>query len=158
MFSGFEALEEVLCFLTLEGSLPCKGSSVKKSAPVVTSLIGVWVWALLVTIHARTKQHSACLQPGPLCQTRAKSLAVQLRVKNISWQKVVHGSAVYGTAKFQALKFAFQGLKLPVKSLGLLVRSRNPLKFQPLKFQNSGPGIWRIHTPPFHTPPFACLE
>ena len=32
-----------------------------------------------------------------------------------------------------------------------------PQKFQALKFQNSGPEIWRIRPPPFHTPPFACL-
>ena len=64
---------------------------------------------------------------------------------------------VDGIAKFQAQKFTFQGLKFPVKSLVLLVRRRNPQKFQAQKFQNSGPEIWNFHPPPFHTPPFACL-
>ena len=64
---------------------------------------------------------------------------------------------VDGIAKFQTLKFTFQGLKFPVKSPVLLVRKRIPQEFQALKFQNSGPEIWRIHPPPFHTPPFACL-
>ena len=64
---------------------------------------------------------------------------------------------VDGIAKFQALKFTFQGLKFPVKSLVLLVRRRIPQQFQALKLQNSGPEIWRFHPPPFHTPPFACL-
>ena len=63
---------------------------------------------------------------------------------------------VDGIAKSQALKFTFQGVKFPVKSLVLLVRRRIPQKFQALKFQISGPEIWRIHPPPFHTPPFAC--
>ena len=43
------------------------------------------------------------------------------------------------------------------KSLVLLVRRRIPQKFQALKLQNSGPEIWQIHPPAFHTPPFACL-
>ena len=64
---------------------------------------------------------------------------------------------VNGIAKFQPLKLTFQGLKSPVKSLFLLVRRRIPQKLQALKFQNSGPEIWRIHQPPFRTPPFACL-
>ena len=68
------------------------------------------------------------------------------------------GMVVDGIAKFQALKFTFQGLEFPVKSLVLLVRRRIPQKFQALNFQNSGPEIWRIHPPPFHTPPFACLD
>ena len=63
---------------------------------------------------------------------------------------------VDGIAKFQALKFTFQGLKFPVKSIVSLVRRRICQKFQALKFQNSGPEIWRIHPPPFHTPPSAC--
>ena len=46
--------------------------------------------------------------------------------KLLRGQKVGHGLVVYGMAKFQALKFAFQGLKFPVKSLVLLVRSRLP--------------------------------
>ena len=62
-----------------------------------------------------------------------------------------------GIAKFQALKFTSQGLIFPVECLVLLVRGRIPQKFQALKFPNSGPEIWRIHPPPFHTPPFACL-
>ena len=65
---------------------------------------------------------------------------------------------VDGTAKFQALKFTFQGLKFPIKSLVLLVRRRIPQKFQALKFQNSGPEIWRFHPLPFHTPHLACLQ
>ena len=48
---------------------------------------------------------------------------------------------VDGIAKFQALKFTFQGLKFTLKSLVLLVRRRITQKFQPLKFQNSGPEI-----------------
>ena len=68
----------------------------------------------------------------------------------------LHGMVVDGFAKFQALKFTFQGLKFPVKSLVLLVRKRIPHKFQALKFQNSGPEIWRIHPPPFHATTF-CL-
>ena len=72
-------------------------------------------------------------------------------------QKVGYGMVVDGIAKFQALKFTFQGLKFPVKSLVLLVRRRIPQKFQALKFQNLGPEIWRIHPPPLHTSPFACL-
>ena len=71
--------------------------------------------------------------------------------------KVGYGIVMDGIAKFQALKFTFQGLKFPVKSLVLLVRRRIPQKFQALRFQNSGPEIWRIHPPPFHTPPLACL-
>ena len=65
---------------------------------------------------------------------------------------------VDGIAKFQALKFSFQGLKFPVKSLVLLVRRRTPQKFQALKSQISGSEIWRFHPPPFHTPSFACLK
>ena len=42
-------------------------------------------------------------------------------------------------------------LKVPVKSLVLLVRNRIFLKFQALELQISGGGI-----PPIHTPPFAC--
>ena len=68
-----------------------------------------------------------------------------------------YGTVVDGIAKFQALKFTFQGLKFPAKSLVLLVRRRIPQKFQPLKFQTAGPEIWRFHPPPFHIPPFACL-
>ena len=70
-----------------------------------------------------------------------------------------YGTVVDGIAKFQALNSlsGFQGLKFPPKSLVLLVRRRSPQKFQALKFQNSGPEIWRIHPPPFHTPPVACL-
>ena len=67
--------------------------------------------------------------------------------QTFSRQKVGHGLAVHGMAKFQALKFTFQGLKFPVKSLALLVRSKNPLKFQALKFQNSAPEICRIQPP-----------
>ena len=52
------------------------------------------------------------------------------------------------------VKFTFQRLKFPVN---FLVRRRIPQKFQALKFQNSGPEIWRLRPPPFHTPPFACL-
>ena len=54
-------------------------------------------------------------------------------------------------------EIAFPGLKFPVESLVLLAIRRIPQKFQTLKFQSSGPEIWRIHPPPFHTPPFACL-
>ena len=72
-------------------------------------------------------------------------------------QKVGYGMVVDGIAKFQALKFTFQGLRCPVILLVLLVRRRIPHKFQALKFQNSGPEIWRFHPPPFHTPPFAYL-
>ena len=75
----------------------------------------------------------------------------------IRGQKVGYGTVVDGIAKFQALKFTFQSLKFPPKSLVLLVRRRSPQKFQALKFQNSGPEIWRIHPPLFHTPPVACL-
>ena len=64
---------------------------------------------------------------------------------------------VDGIAEFQGLNFTFQALKFAVKSLVLLVRRRVPQKFQALRFQNSGPEIWRIHPPPFHTPPFASL-
>ena len=79
--------------------------------------------------------------------------------KILRGQKVGYGMVADGIAKFQALKFTFQGLKFPVKSLLLLVIRRIPQKFQALKFQNSGPEIWRIHPPPFHiTPPFACLN
>ena len=49
---------------------------------------------------------------------------------------------VDGIAKFQALKFIFQGLNFPVKSVVLLVRRRISQKAQALKFQNSGPEIW----------------
>ena len=65
---------------------------------------------------------------------------------------------VDGIAKSQALKLTFQGLKFAVKSRVFLVRRRILQKSQALKFQNSGPEIWRIHPPPFHTPPFACLS
>ena len=54
-----------------------------------------------------------------------------------------YGMVVDGIAKFQALKFIFQGLRFPVKSLVLLVRRRFPQKFQALKFHNSGPEMWR---------------
>ena len=70
--------------------------------------------------------------------------------------KVGQGMLVDGIAKFQALKFTFQGLTFPVKSLVLRLEGE-ALKFQALKFQNSGPEIWRLHPPPFHTPPFVCL-
>ena len=63
---------------------------------------------------------------------------------------------VDGIAKFQALKFTFQGLKFPVKSLVWLVRRRIPQEFPALKFGISGPEIWQIHPLPFRTPPFAC--
>ena len=76
----------------------------------------------------------------------------------IRGQKVGHGMAVDGMAKSQALKFTFQDLRFPVKSLALLVRRRIPQKFEALKFQNSGAEIWRIHPPPFHAPLFACLR
>ena len=65
-----------------------------------------------------------------------------------------HGLVVDGIAKCQTL----QGTKFLVKSLVLLSRRSIPQKFRPLKFQNSGHDIWRIHPPPFHAPPFACLR
>ena len=58
---------------------------------------------------------------------------------------------------FRPWNLLFRAWNFQPKSLVLLVRRRIPQKFQALKFQNSGPEIWRIHPPPFHTPPFACL-
>ena len=78
------------------------------------------------------------------------SLAIVNLRQLLSRQKVGYGLVAYGLAKFQGLKF-------PVNSLVCLVRSRNPLTFQALKFQNSGPEFCRICPPPFHTPHFACL-
>ena len=72
-----------------------------------------------------------------------------------SRQKVGHGLALYGMARFQALKFTFLGLKILANSLVLLVRSRYPLKFEALKFKKSGPEICQIH-PAIPYPTF-CL-
>ena len=65
----------------------------------------------------------------------------QLCVPIIRGQKVGYGMVVDGTAKFQALKLSFQGLKFPVKSLVLLVSRRMSQNFQALKFHNSGTTI-----------------
>ena len=60
--------------------------------------------------------------------------------------------AVDGNAKFQALNISS---KIPC--LAGLLKRRIFQDFQALKFPNSGAEMWRIHPPPFHTPPFACL-
>ena len=94
---------------------------------------------------------SSCT-PNDAIALRCDCVTSYLRVLKVGYEMVVDG-----IAQIQALKLTFQGLKFPVISLVLLVRRRIPQKFQALKFQNSGPEIWRIHPPPFHTPPFACL-
>ena len=74
------------------------------------------------------------------------------------WQKVAKGGAWIGgvrNGQISGPETYFQGLNFPVSSP--CFASRNPLKFQALKSQTSGPEIWRIHPPPLHTPPFACL-
>ena len=73
-------------------------------------------------------------------------------------QKVGYGMVVEGIAKFQALKFYFSGSEISSKIPCFAGNFwRIPQQAQALKFQNSGPAIWRIQPPPFHTPPFACL-
>ena len=96
--------------------------------------------------------------PLPLPRAeKIKNIRNVHRDKYVGRQKVGYGMVVDGITKFQALKFTFQGLNFPVNSQVLLVRRRIPQKFQALKFQNSGPELWRIHPPPLHTPPCACL-
>ena len=64
------------------------------------------------------------------------------RLASVGRQKVGYGMVVDGIAEFQALKFGISGPDwLGGESLRYFRR----------------PDIWRIHPPPFHTPPFACL-
>ena len=121
----------------------------------LSSLSGVWgVKPLFAAGECKLVNFAVFVKTAPFWQG-TKTRFTKTRFS--AGQRWGIGSVVYGMAKFQALIFTFQGLKFPVKSLVLLLRIRNPLTFQALKFQNSGPEIWRIHPPPFHTPPFARL-
>ena len=77
---------------------------------------------------------------------------------NLGRQQVGYGMVEDGIRQISGPEIQISGSEISSKIPSFGGNFGIPQKFQALKFQNSGPEIWRIRPPPFHTPPFACLE